>query len=204
VAPDVATGRVVVVVGGEVVVVVGGMVVVVVVGDEEPAPSPDKVGVVVGGVVVVVGATDVEVLGVCSGALPDAVAPGCSLETTMPRTTVAPAAATAASRVRKRRDVAARRRASGVWTCRVDFIDQFLGSAATDENSHGYVQPWFLLWTDCEGSLVLMRRHLDPKTGADLRGTRRFMAARGPTSVVASRPFRSSHQEGYGANLKEA
>ena len=94
------------------VVVVGGKVVVVV-GDEEPAPRSDEVGVVVDGEVVVVGATVVEVLGVWSGALPDADAPGCSLATTMPMTTVAPVAATAASRVRKRRDAAARRRVSG-------------------------------------------------------------------------------------------
>jgi hypothetical protein len=106
-----------------VVVVVRGKVVVVVVGDEETAPNSDEVGVVVGGVVVVVGASVVEVLGVCSGALPDAVAPGCSLATTMPMTTVAPVAATVASRVRKRRDVAARRRVSGVWMCRLDFIE---------------------------------------------------------------------------------
>ena len=46
-APDVATGRVVVVVGGAVVVVVDGIVVVVV-GDEEPAPSTEEVGVLVG------------------------------------------------------------------------------------------------------------------------------------------------------------
>jgi hypothetical protein len=135
--PDVATGRVVVVVGGAMVVVVGGKVVVVV-GDEEPAPRLDEVGEVVGGeVVVVVGATVVEVLGVCSGAPTDAVPPGCSFATTMPMTTVAPVAATAASRVRKRRDVAARRRVSGEWTCRVEFIERFLGSASTDANSRG-------------------------------------------------------------------
>jgi hypothetical protein len=98
VPPDVATGRVVVVVGGAVVVVVGGDVVVVVA--DEPAPRPDEVGVVVGGEVVVVGATVVEVLGVWSGVLLDADAPGCSLATTMPMTTVAPVAATAANRVR--------------------------------------------------------------------------------------------------------
>jgi hypothetical protein len=98
VPPDVATGRVVVVVGGAVVVVVGGDVVVVVA--DEPAPRPDEVGVVVGGEVVVVGATVVEVLGVWSGVLLDADAPGCSLATTMPMRTVAPVAATAANRVR--------------------------------------------------------------------------------------------------------
>jgi hypothetical protein len=95
------------------VVVVGGKVVVVVVDDEESAPRLDEVGVVVGGEVVVVGATVVEVLGVCSGALPEAIPPGCSFATTTPMTTVAPVAATAVSRVRKRRDVAARRRVSG-------------------------------------------------------------------------------------------
>jgi hypothetical protein len=164
VAPEVVTGRVVVVVGGAVVVVVAGTVVVVV-GDDEPAPGSDEVGVVVGGVVVVVGATVVGVLGVCSGALPDAVAPGCSLETTTPMTTVAPAAAAAASRVRTRRDVAARRRESGVWTCRVGFIEGILASAATNASSRGYVQPCALLWTDCEASLALVRSHLAPKTG---------------------------------------
>jgi hypothetical protein len=112
VAPDVATGRVVVVVGGNVVVVVGANVVVVV-GDDKPAPRSEEVGVVAGGEVVVVGATVVEVVGVWSGALPDADAPGCSLATTIPMTTVAPVAATAASRVRIRRDAAARRRVSG-------------------------------------------------------------------------------------------
>lgn len=87
------------VVGGNVVVVVGGNVVVVV-GDEEPAPRSDEVGVVVGGVVVGVGATVVEVVGVWSEALLDADAPGCSLATTTPTTTVAPVAATVAKRVR--------------------------------------------------------------------------------------------------------
>ena len=124
------------VVGGAMVVVVGGKVVVVV-GDEEPAPRLGEVGVVVVGEVVVVGATVVEVLGVWSGALPDAVAPGCSFATTMPMTTVAPVAATAASRVRKRRDVAARRRVPGEWTCRVDFMEHFLGLSLTDANSRG-------------------------------------------------------------------
>jgi hypothetical protein len=99
VPPDVATGRVVVVVGGTVVVVVGGTVVVVV-AEDEPAPRPDEVGVVVDGEVVVVGATVVEVLGVWSGVLLDADAPGCSLATTIPMTTVAPVAATVANRVR--------------------------------------------------------------------------------------------------------
>ena len=83
------------------VVVVGGNVVVVV-ADDEPAPRSDEVGSVVLGEVVVVGATVVvvEVLGVWSGVLPDADAPGCSFATTMPMTTVAPVAATAANRVR--------------------------------------------------------------------------------------------------------
>jgi hypothetical protein len=151
VAPDVATGRVVVVVGGAMVVVVWGKVVVVV-GDEEPAPRFDEVGVVVGGEVVVVGATVVVVFEVCSGALPDALPPGCSFATTMPMTTVAPVAATAVSRVRKRRDVAARRRVSGEWTCRVDFIEHFLGSVLAHANSRGYVQPCVRLWMDCEAS----------------------------------------------------
>jgi hypothetical protein len=187
VAPEVATGRVVVVVGGAVVVVVAGMVVVVVVGDDEPAPSSDEVGVVVGGVVVVVGATVVGVLGFCSGALPDAVAPGCSLETTTPTMTVAPAAAAAASRVRTRREVAARRRESGVWTCRVGFIERFLGSAATNAINYGYVHPCALLWTDCEASLALERRHLARKAGPIFVGS--WAHKSGPTSVVASRPF---------------
>lgn len=152
-APEVAIGCVVVVVGGATVVVVGGKVVVVV-GDNEPAPRVDEVGVVVGGKVVVVGATVVEVLGVCNGALTDAVPPGCSFATTIPMTTVAPVAATAVSRVRKRRDVTARRRVSGEWTCRVDFIEHFLTSASADANSRGYVQPCVVLWTDCGACLV--------------------------------------------------
>jgi len=166
------------------------MVVVVVVGDDEPAPRSDEVGVVVGGVVVVVGATVVGVLGVCSGALPDAVAPGCSLETTTPMTTVAPAAAAAASRVRTRRDVAARRRESGVWTCRVDFIGRFLASAGTNAISHRYDQPCALLWTDCEASLALVRRHLAQKAGPifEVR-VGSWAHESGPTGVVASRPF---------------
>jgi hypothetical protein len=111
VAPEVATGRVVVVVGGATVVVVAGTVVVVV-GDEELAPRLDEVGVVVGVEVVVVGSTVVVVFEVRCGTLPDAVPPGCSFATTKPMTTVAPVAATAANCVRKRRDVAARRRVS--------------------------------------------------------------------------------------------
>jgi hypothetical protein len=126
VPPDVATGRVVVVVGGAVVVVVGGKVVVVV-EDEEPAPRSDEVGVVVDGAVDVVGASVVEVLGLRRGELTDADDPGCSLATTMPMTTVAPVAATAASRVRKRSDASARRRVSGEETCRGDFIEHSLG-----------------------------------------------------------------------------
>jgi hypothetical protein len=134
VPPDVATGRVVVVVGGEVVVVVGGRVVVVG-SDEEPAPRLDEVGVVEVEVEVDVdGAAVVEVPEVWGRALLDADAPGCSLATTMPMTTVAPVAATATSRVRKRSDAAARRLVSGDETCRVDFIEHFLGSAPTDAN----------------------------------------------------------------------
>ncbi len=134
VPPDVATGRVVVVVGGEVVVVVGGTVVVVE-SDEDPAPRLDEVGVVEVEVEVEVdGAAVVEVPEVWGGALLDADAPGCSLATTMPMTTVAPVAATATSRVRKRSDAAARRLVSGEETCLVDFIEHFLGSAPTDAN----------------------------------------------------------------------
>jgi hypothetical protein len=132
VPPDVATGRVVVVVGGEVVVVVGGRVVVVG-SDEEPAPRLDEVGVVEVEVEVD-GAAVVEVPEVWGRVLLDADAPGCSLATTMPMTTVAPVAATATSRVRKRSDAAARRLVSGDETCRVDFIEHFLGSAPTDAN----------------------------------------------------------------------
>jgi hypothetical protein len=127
-----------------VVVVVDGNVVVV--DDDVPVPRFDEVD----GDVVVVGATVVVVLGVCSGALLDAVAPGCSLATTTPMTTVAPVAARAASRVRIRRDATARRLVSGEWTCRVDLIDHFLASAPTDRNSRGYGQPCVLLWTDCD------------------------------------------------------
>jgi hypothetical protein len=113
VPPEVATGRVVVVVGGDVVVVVGANVVVVV-GDDELPRRFDEVGVVVVGELVDVGATVVDVVGVWSTPLLDADAPGCSLATTMPMTTVAPVAATAVRRVSRRRDFAALRRVSGV------------------------------------------------------------------------------------------
>jgi hypothetical protein len=148
VPPDVATGRVVVVVGGTVVVVVGGEVVVVVVGDAETEVAPwlGEDGVVVGGDVTVVevfggAAFVVGVVGVCSAGELDAVPPGCSLATTTPMATVAPVAARAAIRVRSRREALARRRVSGEWDRRVEFIDYFLESARVHRTSDGCDQP---------------------------------------------------------------
>ena len=52
------------------------------------------------------------------------------MATTTPMATVAPVAARAAMRVRNRREELARRRVSGEWDCRLDFIDHFLGSGS--------------------------------------------------------------------------
>jgi hypothetical protein len=126
VPPDVATGRVVVVVGGDVVVVVVGTVVVgvVVLGVVVvPDPAGDSVvgvvaGVVVGvvvDVVVEVDGAEVEVLPVV--VLAAELTPGCSFATTKPMSAVAPAAPTIEARVRKRTSALARRRASGeLWS----------------------------------------------------------------------------------------
>lgn len=159
------------------VVVVGGVVVVV---DEDGlVPRFDEVVVVVDGAVVVVGATVVEVLGAWSGALLDADAPGCSLATTKPMMTVAPVAATAASRVSNRRDAVARRRMSGEWACRVVLIAHFLGSGYRNPNSCSYVPPCPLLRADCEACVVPAHRHLGAQVGFDrLRAYRLLVAQR--------------------------
>jgi hypothetical protein len=113
VAPEVATGRVVVVVGGR-VVVVGGEVVVVGAEDGEGLPGSDEAGKVVGGEVVVVELSGVEVVGTCAGTgLEDALAPGCSFATTTPMAIVAAVAPKAAARVRNRRRALARLLVSG-------------------------------------------------------------------------------------------
>jgi hypothetical protein len=108
VAPEVATGRVVVVVGGKVVVVVGD---VVVVGTEDAGPPP-RSDVVGGEIVVAVLGVDVVVT--CAGTeLEDALAPGCSFATTMPMAMAAPVATNAVQRVSSRRRALARRLISG-------------------------------------------------------------------------------------------
>jgi hypothetical protein len=125
-----------VVVGGTVVVVVGGEVVVVGVAGTEDEPWSDAVGWVVGGDVTVVEVLGVEVLvvvvvGACIAAAVDEVPPGCSLATTTPMAMVAPVAARAARRVRKRTEAWARRRVSGECEWRVRFIYRFLGSRSS-------------------------------------------------------------------------
>jgi hypothetical protein len=99
VAPEVTTGRVVVVVGG---IVVGGRVVDVV---AESAGASAELGLTA--VVVVVGDTVVEVVedGVVDGGISvtdDFADPGCSRATKAPMTTVAPVAMTIAVEVRRR------------------------------------------------------------------------------------------------------
>jgi hypothetical protein len=124
----------VVVVGGRVVVVVGGEVVVV--GEAEaPTEGSELMGGEVTGVgAFVVGVLVVGVLGVWTAGVLEAVAPGCSLATITPMTTVAPVAPKAAKRVRTRREAAARRRVSGEWDGREDFIGHFLASVRTYES----------------------------------------------------------------------
>jgi hypothetical protein len=125
VAPEVATGRVVVVVGGNVVVVVVGEVVVVGAEDAGPPPRSD----VVGGEVVV-DVFGVEVVVTCAGTgLEDALAPGCSFATTTPMAIVAPAATNAVQRVNSRRRALVRRLISGGSDDGRALIGQVLGSA---------------------------------------------------------------------------
>ena len=108
-APEVTTGRVVVVVGGDVVVVVDGEVVLVEHDPEDVAGSDE----VVGSAVVDVVELGVDVAGLCVGAvLEAALDPGCSLATTAPIAMVAPVATRAADRVSRRRRRLARRLAS--------------------------------------------------------------------------------------------
>jgi hypothetical protein len=105
VPPEVTTGRVVVVVGGEVVcgVALDGV-------DSTVGEVVDVVASVVGddgaveGIVVVTGGSKVEVLFA-----------GCSLATTTPMSTVAPAAAMKDARVRRLTRIWARRLVSGEW-----------------------------------------------------------------------------------------
>jgi hypothetical protein len=123
VAPEVATGRVVVVVGGN-VVVVGD---VVVVGNEDAGPPP-RSDVVGGDVVVDVFGVEVVVTRAGTG-LGDALAPGCSFATTTPMAMVAPAATNAVQRVSSRRRVSARRLISGGSDDGRALIGQVLASA---------------------------------------------------------------------------
>jgi hypothetical protein len=130
-----ATGGVVVVVGGKVVVggrVVGGRVVVVGAENDEELPGSDEAGVVVGGDVVVVDVVGgVEVVGACAGTgVEDALAPGCSFDTTTPMAIVAPVATKTAERVRSRRRALARRLVSGESDDGRAVIGQVLGSAS--------------------------------------------------------------------------
>ena len=151
VAPEVATGRVVVVVGGK-VVVVGGEVVVVGAGDGEALPGSDEVGVVVGGEVVGVEVFGVEVVGTCAGTgLEDALAPGCSFATTTPMAMVAPVAPKTAERVSSRRRTLARRLVSGESDDGRALIDQVLGSASASwKQRSAYHQAVERLWVSCE------------------------------------------------------
>ncbi len=105
-------------------VVVGGALVVV---DGEEAPWFDVGGVVVGAVVVGGGGAVVEVVvgevvGTAVGVVAeDVLAPGCSLATATPMTTVPPVASRMAKPVRRRSRVAARSLVSGELTCGEDF-----------------------------------------------------------------------------------
>jgi hypothetical protein len=114
VPPEVATGRVVVVVGGLVVVVVGGLVVA---GEETPSGSGPLVAVVL----VLVGLVVAVVLGVvaATGAVDGeagegADAPGCSLATVIPMNAEAAPAATTAVLVRRLMRTCTLARAAGV------------------------------------------------------------------------------------------
>jgi len=119
------------VVGGKVVVVGGKVVVVVGAENAEELPGSDEVGVVVGGDVVVVDVVGVEVAGACAGTeLEDALAPGCSFDTTTPMAMVAPVATNTAERVSSRRRALARRLDSGESDDGRTVIDQVLGSAS--------------------------------------------------------------------------
>jgi hypothetical protein len=116
VPPDVATGRVVVVVGGLVVVVVGGLVVV---GEETPSGPGSLVAVVL--VLVLVGLVVAVVLGVVAGtgavdgeAGEGADAPGCSWATVIPMNAEAAPAATIAVLVRRLMRTCTLARAAGV------------------------------------------------------------------------------------------
>jgi hypothetical protein len=124
VAPEVATGRVVVVVGGKVVVVVGDAAVV----GAEDAGSPPRSDVTGGEVVVDVFGVEVVVTRAGAG-LEDGLAPGCSFATTTPMAMVAPVAINAVQRVSSRRRALARRLISGGSDDGRALIGQVLGSA---------------------------------------------------------------------------
>ena len=149
VAPEVATGRVVVVVGGK-VVVVGGEVVVVGAGEGEALPGSDEVGVV-GGKVVGAEVFGVDVVGTCAGTgLEDGLAPGCSFATTTPMAMVAPAAPKTAERVSNRRRKSARRLVSGESDGGRALIDQVLGSASASWSGSARYQAVESLMVSCE------------------------------------------------------
>ncbi len=137
------------VVGGEVVVVVGGEVVVVV-GDVDPELALVEVDEVAGEVVVVV--VDV-VAGTSVGVVvEDALAPGCSLDTTTPIAMAAPVAITAAARVSRRRRASARRLVSGELRGGVELTARFLGSAWSHRTRDAYPPAESFLWIAYEVS----------------------------------------------------
>jgi hypothetical protein len=98
----------------------------------------DLVGVggdtAIGGDVVVVEARDAE--GFCAGTAGEvALAPGCSLATTTPMATVAPAASRAAARVTRRRRASARPLVSGELNRGAELTGLALGTASVHTNS---------------------------------------------------------------------
>jgi hypothetical protein len=140
VAPEVTTGRVVVVVGGDVVVV------------DEPDPK-DAAGSdeVVGGAVVDVVELGVDVAGRCVGAVLDAALdPGCSLATTTPIAMVAPVATRAADRVSRRRRRLARRLASARSDWGVELIGHPFCSSCSNASRAGSTQAEVHLCTICD------------------------------------------------------
>jgi hypothetical protein len=148
VAPEVTTGRVVVVVGGDVVVVVGGEVVVVDELDREDAAGSDEV---VGRAVEDVVELGVDVAGRCVGAVLDAALdPGCSLATTTPIAMVAPVATRAADRVSRRRRRLARRLASARSDWGVELIGHPFFASCSNASSAGSSQAEVHLCTICD------------------------------------------------------
>jgi hypothetical protein len=118
------------VVGGK-VVVVGGRVVVVGAENDEELPGSDEAGEVVGGDVVVLVVVGAVVVGACAGrGVEDALAPGCSFDTTTPMAIVALVATKTAERVSSLRRALARRLVSGESDDGRAVIGQVLGSAS--------------------------------------------------------------------------